>query len=95
MVVRVVTGVACGSRGYCTAHLLGYVPLVQRTERVGRTGVAAESEANVQLEGVLSRAGWSRKELARRVNQRARVRGVRLHTDASATCDPASPLIAA
>ncbi|MGH3906238.1 MAG: hypothetical protein ACRDTE_18955 [Pseudonocardiaceae bacterium] len=30
-----------------------------------------------------ARTGWSRKELARRVNQRAKVRGVHLHTDAS------------
>ncbi|MGH3797160.1 MAG: hypothetical protein ACRDSP_19990 [Pseudonocardiaceae bacterium] len=30
-----------------------------------------------------ARTGWSRKELARRVNQRAQARGVHLHTDAS------------
>ncbi|MGH3939139.1 MAG: hypothetical protein ACRDTG_10995 [Pseudonocardiaceae bacterium] len=40
-------------------------------------------EVNVQLEAVRARVGWSRKELARRVNQRARVRGVHLNTDAS------------
>jgi hypothetical protein len=45
--------------------------------------VAASREANLQREEVCARTGWSRKELARRVNQRARVRGVHLQTDAS------------
>ncbi|MGH3905526.1 MAG: hypothetical protein ACRDTE_15270 [Pseudonocardiaceae bacterium] len=45
--------------------------------------MAAHREANLQMDEVLTRAGWSRKELARRVNQRARARGVHLHTDAS------------
>jgi hypothetical protein len=45
--------------------------------------VAASRGANLQMEEVRARTGWSRKELARRVNQRARVRGVHLHTDAS------------
>ena len=45
--------------------------------------MAAGRGANLQMEEVCVRAGWSRKELARRVNQRARVRGVHLHTDAS------------
>ncbi|MGQ0777585.1 MAG: hypothetical protein ACT4NY_24775 [Pseudonocardiales bacterium] len=45
--------------------------------------MAGGREVNVQLEQVRARAGWSRKELARRVNQRARVRGVHLNTDAS------------
>lgn len=45
--------------------------------------MAADRGANVQMEAALARAGWSRKELARRVNHRARVRGVHLHTDAS------------
>ncbi|HEU0089397.1 MAG TPA: hypothetical protein VFQ77_17435 [Pseudonocardiaceae bacterium] len=45
--------------------------------------MTADHTVNVRLEEALVRAGWSRKELARRVNQRARVRGVRLHTDAS------------
>lgn len=35
------------------------------------------------MDEVLARVGWSRKELARRVNQRARMRGVHLNTDAS------------
>lgn len=39
--------------------------------------------ANVQLGQTYARTGWSRKELARRVNQRAQARGVHLHTDAS------------
>ncbi|MGH3908966.1 MAG: hypothetical protein ACRDTE_33020, partial [Pseudonocardiaceae bacterium] len=38
---------------------------------------------NVLLGQTYARTGWSRKELARRVNQRAKVRGVHLHTDAS------------
>ncbi|MGH3367468.1 MAG: hypothetical protein ACRDOY_09710, partial [Nocardioidaceae bacterium] len=38
---------------------------------------------NVLLGRAYARTGWSRKELARRVNQRAKVRGVHLHTDAS------------
>lgn len=47
--------------------------------------MAASRGANLQMEEVCARTGWSRKELARRVNQRARVRGVHLHlhTDAS------------
>ncbi|MGH4010418.1 MAG: hypothetical protein ACRDTH_20030 [Pseudonocardiaceae bacterium] len=45
--------------------------------------MAASRGANLQMEKVCARTGWSRKELARRVNQRARVRGVHLHTDAS------------
>jgi len=45
--------------------------------------VAAGRGANLHLEELRARTGWSRKELARRVNQRARVRGVHLHTDAS------------
>ena len=45
--------------------------------------MAADREMNVQMDEVLTRVGWSRKELARRVNQRARARGVRLHTDAT------------
>lgn len=38
---------------------------------------------NRQLESLHTRTGWSRKELARRINQRARQRGVELGTDAS------------
>lgn len=45
--------------------------------------MAAHREANARLDEVLTRVGWSRKELARRVNQRARARGVHLNTDAS------------
>lgn len=45
--------------------------------------MAASRGANLHMEEVCARTGWSRKELARRVNQRARVRGVHLHTDAS------------
>lgn len=45
--------------------------------------MAAHRKANLQLDEMLSRAGWSRKELVRRVNQRARARGVHLNTDAS------------
>lgn len=44
---------------------------------------AASRGANLQMGQLYARTGWSRKELARRVNQRARVRGVHLHTDAS------------
>jgi hypothetical protein len=43
----------------------------------------AEQVGNLQMAQVHARTGWSRKELARRVNQRARLRGVHLHTDAS------------
>lgn len=45
--------------------------------------MAASRGANLQMESMCARTGWSRKELARRVNQRARVRGVHLNTDAS------------
>ncbi len=39
--------------------------------------------ANGDLERVWSRTGWSRKELARRVNRRGQSRGLHLNTDAS------------
>lgn len=39
--------------------------------------------ANSDLEGVWARTGWSRKELARRVNRRGQSRGLHLNTDAS------------
>lgn len=45
--------------------------------------MSASQGVNVQMEQMCVRAGWSRKELARRVNQRGRVRGVHLSTDAS------------
>lgn len=45
--------------------------------------MAISPEVNIQLEAVHARSGWSRKELARRVNQRARRRGLILRTDAS------------
>lgn len=45
--------------------------------------MATSRGANLQMEEVCARTGWSRKELARRVNQRARVRGAHLQTDAS------------
>ncbi|MGH3938988.1 MAG: hypothetical protein ACRDTG_10195 [Pseudonocardiaceae bacterium] len=45
--------------------------------------MAGDREANVHMEEVRARVGWSRKELARQVNQRARVRGVHLNTDAT------------
>ncbi|MGH3942570.1 MAG: hypothetical protein ACRDTG_28895 [Pseudonocardiaceae bacterium] len=45
--------------------------------------MAAVREANSQLEELREWVGWSRKELARRVNQRGRRRGLDLHTDAS------------
>lgn len=38
---------------------------------------------NVQLDELCTWVGWSRKELARRVNQRGRRRGLHLHTDAT------------
>ena len=39
--------------------------------------------ANSELERVWARTGWSRKELARRVNRRGQARGIYLYTDAS------------
>ncbi len=39
--------------------------------------------ANGDLEQVWGRTGWSRKELARRVNRRGQTRGLHLNTDAS------------
>lgn len=39
--------------------------------------------ANGDLERVWARTGWSRKELARRVNRRGQLRGLHLNTDAS------------
>ncbi|MGH3939245.1 MAG: hypothetical protein ACRDTG_11535 [Pseudonocardiaceae bacterium] len=45
--------------------------------------MAASQGANLQMEEICARTGWSRKELARRVKQRARVRGMLLNTDAS------------
>ncbi len=39
--------------------------------------------ANGDLERMLVRTGWSRKELARQVNRRGQSRGLRLNTDAS------------
>lgn len=45
--------------------------------------MAASRGANLQMGQLYARTGWSRKELARRVNQRAKVRGVHLNTDAS------------
>ncbi|MGH4012412.1 MAG: hypothetical protein ACRDSL_00425 [Pseudonocardiaceae bacterium] len=45
--------------------------------------MTASRGANLQMGQLYARTGWSRKELARRVNQRAQVRGVHLHTDAS------------
>lgn len=38
---------------------------------------------NGELERIWARTGWSRKELARRVNRRGQSRGLRLNTDAS------------
>lgn len=43
----------------------------------------ADWVTNEQLAQLHERTGWSRKELARRVNGRARLRGVHLHTDAT------------
>src|SRR6478609_6596193 len=40
-------------------------------------------DANGDLEHVWGRTGWSRKELARRVNRRGQSRGLHLNTDAS------------
>lgn len=71
-----------GGEGYCAERMLRYGSFIYELTS-GEDAVAADHGANVQMEGVLTRTGWSRKELARRVNQRARVRGVRLHTDAS------------
>ncbi|MGQ0773504.1 MAG: hypothetical protein ACT4NY_03650 [Pseudonocardiales bacterium] len=45
--------------------------------------MAASQGANFQLEEMCARTGWSHKELARRVNQRARLRGVGRSADAS------------
>lgn len=42
-----------------------------------------ESEVNIRLVELWQRTGWSRKELARRVNQRGRIRGMDLHADAT------------
>lgn len=39
--------------------------------------------ANEDLERMWTRTGWSRKELARRVNRRGQIRGLHLNTDAS------------
>jgi len=45
--------------------------------------VARPRGANGDLERVWERTGWSRKELARRVNRRGQARGLHLNTDAS------------
>lgn len=45
--------------------------------------MADHREANLRLAEFLIRVRRSRKELARRVNQRAKIRGVHLGTDAS------------
>lgn len=52
--------------------------------RVGEpVPVSTSRVANGDLERIWARTGWSRKELARRVNRRGRCRGVHLNTDAS------------
>jgi hypothetical protein len=52
-------------------------------ERDGAAGVTRLRSANGDLERVWARTGWSRKELARRVNRRGQSRGLHLNTDAS------------
>jgi len=71
--------------GEAIARRAGVATVCSFVERAdtGRDAVVTDREANVQMEEVRIRAGWSRKELARRVNQRARIRGVHLNTDAT------------
>ena len=64
-------------------HVSGYGAFHRDQCRAGGTRVADQREVNVRLAEFVVRVGWSRKELARRVNQRAKTRGVHLGTDAS------------
>ena len=71
-----------GGKAYRGVLLVSY-DQVTVTVSGGRMRWLLIDQANCQMDEVLTRTGWPRKELARRINQRARTRGVHLNNDAS------------